>query len=248
MNMKSIRRIVSLLGLTIAVMSSMIAFAEPMPAPQAPQSETRGGGTTTLVVPANGERVEQNGIFSWTNVLANQYKLKIRVVETGAILVIKIAATNATCNLEYCWWYPTKEGLFDKVTDGQAITWKVVAKFAGDPVRTKSATFSATINEVDVPNLISPVDNVLLLPAHSLKWKNDSQQNPFYTLTTINTVTNEKVSVMIEAYSHCQAECAVNPHDMPGDLAAATTYKWFVKASGYTGESAKSEVRTFVTP
>ena len=59
---------------------------------------------------------------------------------------------------------------------------------------------------------------------------------------------SEKISTTLEAYSACQAECAVNPHSLPGDLTSATTYTWFVKAKGYTGETAKSEVRTFVTP
>ena len=246
MNTVTIRRILSLLGLMAVMLCAMAVSADPLPAPSAPQDEGRFPAVPTLSQPANGGKIEQNGIFSWTNLNATLSKLKIRVVETGEIIVIKVTQTD--CNGSYCWWYPTKADLFDKVQDGWSITWKVVSKFAGNPIRTKTAAFSATVNEVDVPNLISPVDNVLLLPAHSLKWKNDSQQNPYYTLTITNTATGEKISTTLEAYSACQAECAVNPHSLPGDLTSATTYTWFVKAKGYTGETAKSEVRTFVTP
>ena len=246
MNTVTIRRILSLLGLMAVMLCAMAVSADPLPAPSAPQDEGRFPTIPTLAAPANGGKIEQNGTFVWTNLNATVSKLKIKVVETGEIIVIKV--TQSDCNALYCWWYPTKADLFDKVQDGWTIKWKVISKYAASGLKTKTAPFTATVNEVDVPNLVSPVDNVLLLPAHSLKWKNDSQQNPFYTLTIVRVATQEKVSVTLEAYSHCQAECAVNPYDLPGDLATGSVYQWFVKAKGYTGETAKSEVRTFVTP
>lgn len=245
-----LRRLLAAAVLAVFVFGALPAQAEPMPVPAA--GETRIVPTPQLHYPLHGTLLSHTDVVSWSNVGAKTYVLKLQMGGTDE--TIKVKVTKAECHqYGYCVWHPSSGGnaFFKRAIDGQAVYWTVMAKFNEDGQKAKAVSETRTfiVDEVVAPTLVSPANNVLLLPGNTLAWETYSDVSKKFVLKLKNTATGETSKFAFAAGAVCSGSvCTVAPHTLPGGLSAATTYHWWVIAKGFTGESAESGIRVFVTP
>lgn len=246
MNLSTIRRICMLAALSAVALTGAAVSADPLPVPDAPTAAVKGPmeaiPITSLASPTDGGTLTQMDHLSWTNIGADRYVVKMRVVETGQR--IKKQIMPDACNVLYCIYMPSKTDFYPLVKDGQTIKWKVTSKFTADgtPYRSTSAARTFTVDEISAPVLYTPASGETIISG--LTWEVDSDTAKYQVLFVKNMATGEVVKYKRDTNGGCSYPCSIYPNN----LAAGTKYKWWVKAKGYTGEHQISEKRVFYTP
>jgi hypothetical protein len=227
MNTKSIRRILTLSVLTVAALASTVAQALPQP--------------VFLISPAEGATVRYDDSFVWSHGGADKYILKFTIVETGQKL--KHAINGTSCGIDECSISMYKTPLFNTVHDGQTVKWRVVAKYGTEKI--KSVVRTLTADMVNAP-MTSPVNGAVIGSGDELTWTNHPV-NQSYTLIIKHVASGETVIKESMLAGECLWLCSIDPHSL-ADLQDGAQYKWFVKATGFNGDKAKSAKHTFTTP
>ena len=227
MSLKSIRRILTVTALAAAALASTVAQAIPQP--------------VFLTSPSDGDTVAYDTDFIWSNSGADKYILKFTIVETGEKL--KYTMLGESCGFEACAVSLYKTPLFNAVKDGQIVNWRVIAKNGTDKV--KSVVRTLTADMVNAPTT-SPVNGAVIEAGDTLTWTNHPV-NQSYTLVVKHVATGEAVIKETVLAGECIWLCTIEPHTLV-DLQDGAQYKWFVKATGFNGNKAKSAKHTFTTP
>lgn len=227
MNIKSIRRILTLCALAVAALASTIAQAIPQP--------------VFLISPGDGETVAYDDAFTWSHGGADKYILKFTIVETGQNLKHKIS--GASCGLDECSVTLYKTALFNAVKDGQFVKWRVIAKYGTQKVKSVVRTVAADM--VNAP-VTTPVNGAIVGNGDALSWTNHPV-NQSYTVIVKHVASGEVVIKETMLAGECIWLCAIEPHAL-AELQSGAQYKWFVRAKGFNGNKAKSTKHTFSTP
>ena len=232
MNIRSIRRILALLTLTVTATAGLVARAD-APPPLAP---------VFINGPADGATVSYATLFDWTDTGANKYFLKFTIVETGE--TFKHALNGISCGIPDCEVAYENTPLYDAVADGQTVTWRVVAKYGASKV--KSAPRTLTANTVVEPSILLPSHNAQFQSGDLLSW-DTAIANDRYTVIVKRLSTSELVAKYHILDSACAVTCSFDPEILT-DLVPGAPYRWFVKARGLNGDTAKSAKQNFVVP
>jgi hypothetical protein len=228
MNIKSIRRILTLSALAVAALASTIAQAIPQP--------------VFLISPGDGATIAYDDAFTWSHGGADVYILKFTIMETGEKL--KSIIDGDSCGIDECSVTMHHTALFNAVKDGQFVKWRVVAKYGTQKV--KSVVRTLTADMVNAP-VTSPTSGALIEAGEQLIWTNHPV-NQSYTVIVRHVPSNTVVIKESMLAGECVLNlCAIEPHAL-AELQNGAQYKWFVKATGFNGEKAKSAKHTFTTP
>jgi hypothetical protein len=227
MNMKSIRRIMTLSMLILGALASMAVQAIPQP--------------VFLVSPNDGETVVFNDEFTWTNTAADKYVLKFTILETGQKL--KHTVMGASCGINECGVTLHETPLFNAVKDNQLVKWRVVARYGAEKM--KSIVRTVTVDMVVAPT-IAPESGAVMGHDDVLGWTL-SPVNQSFTLVIRRVSTGETVIKETYLAGDCIWFCQINPHTL-AELQPGVQYKWFVKATGFNGTKVKSAKHTFTVP
>lgn len=180
--------------------------------------------------------------FQWVDLSALKYKLTFKEVATGIKHTLTIK--NNACNGVACTVLPHQSGFLAEVKDGMVLTWQVTAIM--EDAKIKSAVRTVTVNEVIVPTLINPANGSTIGYHSALSWMNANAINDYFRVVMIDAQTGAKALNQFFDSAACAAECSITPHYLTNKLVSGRTYKWYVLAVGFSGEKAKSEVRTVV--
>lgn len=246
MKLNLIRRICMLAALSAIALTGAVVSADPLPVPDAPDASVKGPigaiPVTILAVPAHGGTLDQTDHLAWTNVGADGYVVKMRVIETGQRITKKVLP--AACTAVYCTYMPNKTDFYPLVKDGQTVKWKVMAKFVdgGQTYRSTSNARTFIVDEINAPVLLSPASGEMIVAG--LTWDVDFSTTQYQILFVKNMETGEVAKYVRDTNGGCSFPCSI----YPDSLSQGTKYKWWVKAKGFTGESRLSEKRVFFTP
>jgi hypothetical protein len=240
MNLRTICRMIALFALTVAALAGAVAHAQsPLPLPD----EGRGP-SFQLILPILELRIDDQ--FVWPQMNAATYVIKAKSIETGAKYKWTMAQ-NEVCGDEYCFYHidsnwVTMGEFFDLVKNGDTVKVTIVGKHA-DGSKSKSMPVELEIVEAEAASLIFPLDDALLASPQSFTWA-DVELPSSDTLIVKDSATGKTV-VKLPAAAVCPGDvCSANPFT-GGGLLPGNSYVWFVKTTGATDESVKSEKRTF---
>jgi hypothetical protein len=196
----------------------------------------------TLYAPDDQTEMRTYTSFQWADLSALKYKLTFKEVATGVKHTLKVQP--AACNGITCALIPGQTGFFSEIKDDTVLTWQVTAIMADGKV--KSAVRTVTVNEVIVPTLNNPVNGAALNYHSTVSWTNANAVNDYFRVVMIDAQTGQKALNQFFDSAACAAECSITPRYLTNKLVPGRTYNWYVLAVGFSGEKAKSEVRTVV--
>lgn len=231
MNIRSIRRIITLLALTVAATAGFAVYASPPPL-----------SPVFINGPSDGATVSYNTLFDWTDTGANKYFLKFTVVETDE--TFKHTVNGVSCGVTDCEVAYENTPLFAAVHDGQTVQWRVVAKY--DTGKTKSAPRTLTANTVVEPSILLPSHNAQFQSGDLLSW-DTAVANERYTVIVKHIASGQRVVKYHILDSACAVTCSFDPEILT-DLVPGAQYRWFIKSKGLNGDIAKSAKQNFVVP
>jgi hypothetical protein len=236
--------------IVFAAAFSITALAQDvLPVPEYSAEATVIGNIATYG-PANNGEISVMSPLMWENIGAITYNIKFKIISTGQVITWKPQFMCAPQCMNYEYPMP----LFNAVRDGEKVKWWVTATVDGAPY--KSVKMTAFVNEVDAPFSLSPSGNNIIARDNidRLMW-NMSDLTVDYKLVVKNANTG---SVVLKRTLNSNDVC-----DSTDDLCAFvfgganpavdsifnhnTPYKWFVVATGVSGEKAKSPVARFST-
>jgi hypothetical protein len=200
----------------------------------------------TAVSPNTTDTLVAGRMFLWTNVGAEKYVLKIKIVDNGKTHKLRLNAAAITCEINCRWVAEANDPLFELTRSGQTVKWKVIAKFSGGDV-SRSANQTTYVDEVREPVLNAVGYGVELKPADNFNWLHYAV-NTTYAMVVVDTDTNAVVYNGVVMAGSCDTTCTYSAGLIWGSLSAGQTYEWYVRAYGATGEMAKSQKRIFTTP
>lgn len=257
---RMLRAIGFVAGLTLFTVMNAGAMAQDvLPVPPAADERAATRDDITLYGPINGKALTPYsdedflGLGSYTNEL----NWSITYGET-VIVKIKVPATGLTKsykNLQTCSFggpFSFTVGcslkmmatdFFQHIKDGQTFNWRVIMRAeTGEVFKSEWAT--AVVDEVNAPVLPPSPINVTVYQGSSLTWLHDPL-NAGYTVIIKRASDGVVVAKQDISGATCTETCLLDPYTVEG-LQSGTAYKWFVKATGYSGETAKSLKQTFM--
>lgn len=235
-----LRTTLSLCTLLVVLMAPAIAQAQPKPLPPAPEAPLpQLSVVVEILSPGTGKYVTQNTTLVWTNeVTPKNYKIKLTADSTGKTVKFKVplshCVSNGNCAIAL---YETT--LLKSLKDGEGFTWQVIGKTNAGKI--KSPMQHQAADTVTVPTVLSPDNDMFVLPNPILSW-NNSPANSKYVLVIRNATTNKLVAKVKRNASECEGYCKVSTATF--NLKVGKSYTWFVKAKGPNGDVAKSVTRT----
>lgn len=235
-----IRRTFTLSALIVTTAIGYTATAQPLPPPKPPAAAL--AIPIVLLDPWDGENADRGDMLIWQmEPEPDKFVIKFKLAngqKTKYVVPMDQCAPTGTCSVKLA-----DTGILDNARDGDPIKWRVIAVHGGEKVKSENRTFIA--NTVSVPNLINAINGDQLQHDEELVWYN-AQSNAEYTLIVRDMANGENVIKRTLSADVCNEVCTYNPFstDM---LRQQTSYIWFVKAKGYTGEKAKSAKQTFTT-
>jgi hypothetical protein len=133
--------------------------------------------------------------------------------------------------------------LHSAVRDGQTVKWHVTAVYGTQKVKSPLRTLTA--DTVNAPTALAPINGTVLASGELVNW-NHSPANRSYTLIVKHVASGTTVIKESLLSGECVIYCGKDPYEL-ADLQGGAEYKWFVKATGFNGNKAKSAKYTFTT-
>lgn len=240
MNIRQIRRIFALLVLTVSALAGAVAQAQsPLPLP------VEGRGTPfQIILPIFELRTDDQ--FVWPEVNAAKYVIKAKNLATGATFKWTMNK-NDVCGDDYCFFHidadwNTMGKFFGIVKNGDMVKVTIVATHDDDS-KSKSYPISLKIVETEAAQLNFPFNNMYLGGTPNFTWAD--VELPSTDVLIIKDAGTGKTVVKKQASAVCPGDvCSANPFSS-GALVVGRSYVWFVKTTGATGETVKSEKWTF---
>lgn len=240
---KCIRRFFTLFALTAALAVSLVAHADPLPAPR---PSAGGGGAVpvvpqiTKIAPAAGLTATYATKLVWSNeVTPQKYILKFlfnggEVFKFNVPLAYCVEDGNCTIAIG-------ETPLFDLLADGDDVQWRVIGNFGSD--KSKSTKWVFYADTVNAPASLTPGHGSNLYSGEDLIW-NHSFTNASYTLIVTHIGSGERVVKHKVFAVSCAATCSADAFGLYSYI-ENHGYRWFVKARGYNGDVAKSATQNF---
>lgn len=245
----------SLKFLIFAVLAAALSAAalaqEVLPVPEYGAESSPRFNSIAIYGPASNGEISAMSPLMWEDIGVESYKIKFKIVRTGQVITWKPQFMCTPHCMNYA--YPTP--LFNAARDGDKVKWWVTAKAGGNIF--KSAKMTAFVNEVDAPSSLSPSgeSTIALHNIEYLMW-DASDIVVKYKVVIKNARTGKVVfkrnlnapgSLCDYTQQSCRYSFGGDNPAVDSIFKANKDYKWFVIATGVSGERAKSPVVHFRT-
>lgn len=196
-----------------------------------------------LLAPDDMAELQAFTNFTWKDVGSKKYAVFFTDTATDTEYSIQLKR-GKFCNGVTCTFQPRDTTILSSLVDGMVVTWQVAGKLPEG--KTRSETRTVTVNEVHKPTLSGFNNGDPLSLNGTITWTNANIVNASFRVVVIDTQTGAKVLNLYMNPMACNATCTIAPRHFTKLLTLGRSYKVFVKAKGFSGESAKSNVLTFV--
>lgn len=239
-----LRRIGSPLLLTLTLAIGMSSLAQPpLPLSSAAGAPAVVRTTPDPISPINNALLTPDMDLTWTDTGDDEYTIKITSKLSGIWRSTTVEGASV-CGGGTCTWNMANNGFYVFYVEGEPMKWFVKGKSAG--VTNKGSVGTFIIHGVDTPQLTTPVGGATYESADGLVWTN-SELNSTYKVYVKDTVTGTISKTIVSGMDCGASNCDVLLHTFvtshPG-----RTYRWWVRATGFEGQKAKSVKTTFINP